>query len=184
MKFTGRLKEPIVDYLTGRLTLLFEPCEDFRQAYEELKDKKLLSLEIKPYRKKRSLNANSYFHLLVGKLADKQKTSKPYMKNLMLQRYGQLEIEGEGVVSLIIRDDIDIMEREELHVRPTSKTRTMDDGKLYRIYLLLRGSHTYDTAEMAALIDGVVQECKECGIQTATPDEIAEMKQKWRIDIE
>ena len=32
MKFTGRLKEPIIDYLTGRLTILFEPCEDFRQT--------------------------------------------------------------------------------------------------------------------------------------------------------
>ena len=184
MKFTGKLKEPIIDYLTGRLTLLFETREDFRQAYEELKNKEILSLEIKPYRKRRSLNANSYFHVLVGKLADKQKTSKPYMKNLMLQRYGQLAIENDSVVSLIIRDDIDMMEREELHVRPTSKTRTMDDGKLYRIYLLIRGSHTYNTAEMSTLIDGVVQECKESGIQTATPDEIAEMKQKWRIDIE
>ena len=47
MKFTGRLKEPIIDYLTGHLTILFEPCEDFRQTYEELKDCEKLSLEIK-----------------------------------------------------------------------------------------------------------------------------------------
>ena len=37
MKFTGRLKEPVIDYLTGKLTVLFEPCEDFREAYENLK---------------------------------------------------------------------------------------------------------------------------------------------------
>ena len=36
MKFTGKLKEPIIDYMTGRLTILFEPCEDFRQAYDEI----------------------------------------------------------------------------------------------------------------------------------------------------
>ena len=38
MKFTGKLKEPIIDFATRRLTILFEPQEDFTQAYEELKD--------------------------------------------------------------------------------------------------------------------------------------------------
>ena len=37
MKFTGFLKEPIIDYITGKITILFEPCEDFREAYEYLK---------------------------------------------------------------------------------------------------------------------------------------------------
>lgn len=32
--FTGKLKEPVIDYLTGRLTILFEPSEDFQQTYE------------------------------------------------------------------------------------------------------------------------------------------------------
>ena len=38
MKFTGKLKQPIIDFMTHRLTILFEPNEDFGQAYEELKD--------------------------------------------------------------------------------------------------------------------------------------------------
>ena len=37
MKFTGFLKEPIIDYITGKITILFEPCEDFREAYEYLR---------------------------------------------------------------------------------------------------------------------------------------------------
>lgn len=53
MRFTGKLKEPIIDFVTHRLTILFEPNEDFLEAYEELKGKEVLSLEIKPYRKKR-----------------------------------------------------------------------------------------------------------------------------------
>ena len=94
------------------------------------------------------------------------------MKNTLLQKYGQLAIENDSIVPLIIRDDIDMMEREEIHVRPTDKTRIADDGKAYRVYLLLRGSHTYNTAEMSSLIDGTVQDAKEQGIETATPDEI------------
>ena len=44
---------------------------DFRQAYDELKDYEKLTLEIKPYRAKRSLDANSYLWVLLDKLADK-----------------------------------------------------------------------------------------------------------------
>ena len=104
------------------------------------------------------------------------------MKNTLLQKYGQLAIENDSIVPLIIRDDIDMMEREEIHVRPTDKTRIMDDGKSYRVYLLLRGSHTYNTAEMSSLIDGTVQDAKEQGIETATPDELERMKQQWRVE--
>ena len=50
---------------------------------------------------------------------------------------------------------------------------------MYRTYFLLRGSSTYDTAEMSALLDGVIEDCKSCGIETATPEEIERMKQLY-----
>lgn len=46
MKFTGKLKEPIIDFATRRLTILFEPQEDFTQAYEELKDCEKLKVHV------------------------------------------------------------------------------------------------------------------------------------------
>lgn len=46
---------------------------------------------------------------------------------------------------------------------------------MYRTYLMLRGSHTYDTKEMSVLINGLVEECKEQGIETLTPDELRRM---------
>ena len=67
MKFTGKLKGRLIDCHT----ILFESEEDFRQAYDELKDYEKLTLEIKPYRAKRSLDANSYLWVLLDKLADK-----------------------------------------------------------------------------------------------------------------
>lgn len=185
MKCTGIFQQIFMDYIAKKQLITIAVNEDVRQEYERLKDKDKLSIEIKQHRERRSLNANSYLHVLVGKLADVQGTSKPYMKNLMLQRYGQIAIENDSIVPLVIRDDIDMMEREEIHVRPTDKVRVMDDGKLYRVYLLVRGSHTYNTYEMSKLIDGVVQECRDCDppIETATPDELEEMKQKWGVDV-
>ena len=46
---------------------------------------------------------------------------------------------------------------------------------MYRTYMLLKGSHEYDTAEMAALIAGLRNECTNVGIPVETPDEIANL---------
>lgn len=140
-----------------------------------------IDVEIKRHRKKRSLDANSYFHVLVGKLAEAMKISKPFCKNMLLAKYGQLEVEESGIMTIIIKDEVDMWEREEIHLRPTSNTKVLDDGRLYRVYLVVRGSHTYDSKEMADLIDGTVSDCKEAGIETETPEMIQKMLEKWGV---
>ena len=42
------------------------------------------------------------------------------------------------------------------------------------------GSSTYDTAEMARLIDGLIDEAKALGVETLPPSELAKMKEEWR----
>ena len=44
--------------------------------------------------------------------------------------------------------------------------------------ILYYGSSTYDTAQMARLIDLIVEDCKEQGIETATPAELALLKEE------
>ena len=58
MRFTGRLKEPVIDFVTGRITALIELNEDFRQAYDKLKDCEKISIEIKKYREHRKQRQN------------------------------------------------------------------------------------------------------------------------------
>lgn len=182
-KFTGKLKEPIIDYRSGKLTLLFEPNEDFREAYEELKDCDKLSLEIKKYRAQRSLDANAYFHVLVGKIAEVLNISKPRSKNILIGRYGQPELLDDGSPA-ILKTNIpasQMLEQESLHCFPCgSKEENGMELTFYRIY---RGSHTYDTKEMSLLIDGTVQDAKELDIETMTPDQLHEMKERWGVDI-
>lgn len=190
MKFTGRLKEPIIDYITGRLTILFEPCEDFRQTYEELKSCEKLSIEIKRYRRKRSLDANAYYWLLVTKLSGVVGMSNLEVHNMMLRGYGQPEIyEGKGVY-LTIPDTDEARTKADnatdYHVLPTSQVRTGDDGVVYRTYKLLRGSRTYNTAEMSRLIEGIISECKHAGIpdaEIATPDEKRLLKERYGVEL-
>ena len=41
--------------------------------------------------------------------------------------------------------------------------------------MMLKGSSEYDTKEMSHLIDGLVSECKEMGIETLPPEELERM---------
>ena len=190
MKFTGKLKQPIIDFRSGRLTLLFEPNEDFRETYEELKDCDKLSLEIKKYRAKRSLDANAYYWTLITKLATVLETSNAEQHNKMLALYGYPEV-IDGKNCLVVLPDTEdaqkkVMRAEEYHLKPTSDVREGNDGKTYRTYVLLRGSRTYNTQEMARLINGLISECKDAKIpdsEIATPDEKRLLKERYGVDI-
>jgi hypothetical protein len=48
--------------------------------------------------------------------------------------------------------------------------------------MVYKETHTLDTKEMARLIDGVVSEAQALGIETRTPDEIAQMKSLWETE--
>ena len=74
----------------------------------------------------------------------------------------------------------------DYHLQPTSQIREGNDGITYRTYKLLRGSHTYDSAEMARIIDGLITSCKEVGMPDAaiaTPDEKRLLKERYGVDI-
>ena len=53
------------------------------------------------------------------------------------------------------------------------------NGKPAKTFKLIRGSSQYDSKEMSDFIKGVVEEAKLLGIETMTPDELAEMNARW-----
>lgn len=150
------------------LFLMQQPLEK-EWLLEEFKEKK-----------KRSLDSNAYFHVLVGKLAQAQTPpiSKARCKNMLIADYGQEEyIDGQIVVLKSNLPPEKMCNVEYLH---TSCVKISEEnGKEVYFYKVYRGTHTYDTKEMAKLIDGTIQECKNVGIETATPAEIDRMQQLW-----
>ena len=189
-KFTGKLKPPVVDFLTGKISAVIEINENFRQAYEDLKDCEKISVEIKRYRRKRSLDANAYYWTLVSKLATVLKTSNPEIHNRMLSLYGFPECIGGKSVFVTIPDteeaEAQVAKSTTYHLQPSSQTREGKDGVVYRTYRILRGSSTYNTEEMSRLIDGIISECKDAGIpdtEIATPDEKAQLKERYGVEI-
>lgn len=137
-----------------------------------------LTIEVKPKRKGRSRNANAYFHVLVGKIAEAVGISKAKAKNILLSKYGQREITEEGPLIISIRSNIDMGEREDIHTTPIGYGTA--GGHDFTHYAIIKPSHLYDTQEMTRLIEGTVADAKELGIQTLTPDEIQRMEAAWQ----
>ena len=94
MECTGKLKGVAKDWVSGKWNLTFEVDGDIIAGIDQIKDK-LLTVIVKQYRKKRSLDANGMYWKLLSELAEALKVSKPCMHNEMLRRYGQLEMIDE-----------------------------------------------------------------------------------------
>jgi hypothetical protein len=170
--------------MNGQLIDIVRTFEDkFRVTFEvdsidELNGLQgMVNISIKRLTQRRSLNANAYFHVLVGKIAEELHISKAKAKNMLLGKYGQREINEQGQVIISAYDYIDLSEREDIHCVPVGYANL--NGKDFTHWAVIRGSHTYDNLEMAALIDGTVEDAKELGIPTMTPNEIERMKALW-----
>lgn len=170
----GRIAE-LSRSIEGKPRVTFEV-----DAFDELRgmEEKDLTIEVRIRRQKRSQNANAYFHVLVGKIADRLQISKARAKNIMLGKYGQREITNEGPLIISIISTVDMAEREDIHTQPIGYGEA--GGHDFVHYAIIKPSHLYDTQEMAHLIDGTVEDAKELGIETLTPAELERMKAAWK----
>ncbi len=151
--------------------LCIRACEDRRKVIEaaaKIRDRKYVA-KITEYRKRRSLDANAYCWALIGKIADSLRTGKDEAYLEVLRRYGQREIVSvqEGINPKGYFKYYDVEGYGEVK------------GKKFVHYRVYKGSSEYDSREMAILIDGIISEAKEMGIETATPEELARMKREW-----
>lgn len=182
MKFIGKISG-IGRTLNGILTVTIESRQMDPSAAMRLSQADRLDVEIKKHRKKRSLDANAYYWLQCSRLAEELHISKSYMHNRLLRRYGQIEMIGGQAVYVVILDNDEaqkeVDEAEFYHLKPTSQVKEGKDGVMYRTYMMLKGSSAYDTKEMSVLIDGLVSECKECGIETLPPEELERMIREY-----
>ena len=163
--------------LTGNLRVTFEV--DSLDELRGMEDKEI-TLEAKISRNKRSLNANAYFHVLVGKIAEKLTISKAKAKNILLGKYGQREMVDDGPLIISILENVDMYEREDIHCIPVG--HGVVNGRDFTHWALVRPSHEYDTKEMAALIDGTIADAKELGIETLSENEIKRMEAAWHTN--
>lgn len=139
--------------------------------------------DVRERKEKRSLSANAYYWTLCGKLAQALHISTARIHNENLRAMSVPERIGEQLVTVMLPDtdeaEEQALESETYHLRPTSQVRDGKNGIQYRTYIMLRGSHTFNTQEMSALIDLIVQEAEAQGIDTITPAEKQRMMELY-----
>lgn len=143
--------------------MIGSPIEIIQYLYNQDKDKKF---EIKEKREKRSLSQNSYAWELITKIGNVLRKSKEEVYLQMLEDYGQ---------SILI--PVQKGEKPNGYFKYYKyETSSILNGKEADWYKIYKGSSEFDSKEMTILIDGIIQECKQLGIETLTPDEISKLK--------
>lgn len=136
--------------------------------YNQDKDKRF---DIKEHKEKRSLNANNYAWKLITEIANVLRKPKEEVYLEMLKSYGQCEM-----ISIV--SSVDVKGYFKYY---EEAGRSFLNGKEFTHYKIYKGSSEFNTKEMSILIDGIVQEAKQLGIETMTPSQLAELKSLWII---
>lgn len=163
------MKAHIVDYLfvrngKGRLTIDLE--DDFRQQYDKFKDTDI-DISIKKFSDPRTLRANAYLWTLIGEIGNRMRLSKEEVYFDMLKAYGQV-----GAVSVQKKWSRQF-ERTNKYIEYLGESEL--NGEPWRHYKFWIGSHEYSKDEFSILLDGVIQEAKQLGIETRPSEEIDSM---------
>lgn len=156
-----------IDVVTGRKVTL---TLDAEITYKE---NDIVDVDIKLHKDKRSLSANAYFHKLIDMYRQALKVGFSECKNDLITQYGQIAYMGGQQIVIKTNIPADKMRTSEvLHcLCVKADTEEGTDVYFYRVY---RGTHTYNSQEMAQLIDGTIREIKANApeIQTMTPAEL------------
>lgn len=162
----GRLTDLSVS-MQGRQRVTIEIDGDFRADFEQLREKDV-EVSIKKYRARRSLDANGYAWVLIDKIAVKMGLTKTEVYRDHIRHIG-------GVSEIVcVRDNAVPRLREGWQKNGLGwQTETLP-SKIEGCtnVVLFYGSSTYDTRQMSALIDSLVQTAKSLGIETMSPEEL------------
>ena len=177
-ELTGRMLPPMTYYGMEKPVLTFEVdanTETLFHVFEELTDTEKLSVKIAKATKRRSLDANAYAWVLIGRLAERLNIPKTDIYRSAIKEIGgncdTVCVQDKAVQSL--RDG---WERNGIGWMTDTMPSKIDGCTNVILYY---GSSTYDTAQMSRLINIIVEECRLQGIETKSKEELDSLLGQW-----
>lgn len=172
------MKGRLIDLAYGlnrKQRITIEIDQDFREDFSQLRETDV-EISIKKFRPRRSLDANAYMWVLIGKLSEKLGIPPTEIYQQIIPNVG-----GNSETVCIPTKGVERLRKSWEHNGKGWVSETMP-SKLEGCtnVILYFGSSTYDSVQMSRLIDLVVQECKQLGIETATPQELERYKEEGR----
>lgn len=127
--------------------------------------------DVVPHREKRSLNANGLLWACINEIANKIGHDKWSVYLNMLKSYGQY--------TYVLCKPHAVAKVKEVW-RETEEIGEIDvDGQKAVQLLCYYGSSTYDTKEFSRLLDGVIQEMKNLGLQPPLSEQMQQALLAW-----
>ena len=174
---TGTIQDISIDYMSNKpkITLLLNE-RDCLNSIENLKDDKL-TIDIKKWRKKRSLDANKYFWELLQKVCN--------YKNINTIEDYKRRVKELGIFKQfkIMAQDVKTFEKIWTDRGIAWFCEIVDTDYIgnieFRIINAYYGSSSYNSKQMSRLIDNLVQDCKAVGIETKPQAEINSLLESW-----
>lgn len=154
--------------LNGRQRLTIELDSDFRSEFDDLHDVEV-DVKVTKHRVKRSLDANAYCWKLVDMIAQKRHMSKAEVYRNAIRDIG-------GVSEILCIQNRAVKTMKDVWTRngigwQVEEMESKIEGCTNLI--LYKGSSVYDSRQMSALIDSLVQDARSIGIET---------RPQWEID--
>lgn len=137
-----------------------------------LEDDKTYEITIGKESKKRSNDANAYYWQLIGQLSAKVNIAPKDIYRSHIKDVG-----GNYEIVPIKEEAVDFWINAWESKGLGWCSEALGESKLrgYMNVVCYYGSSTYDTRQMSRLIELCVQDCKEQGIETMTPAELAQL---------
>lgn len=173
MESKAKLVDVSTDFITKKMRVTFEL--DSIVDPQEIQGKDL-RLTAKIWRNKRSLDANGLLWVCLDKIASALNTDKWEVYLLMLKRYGKFTY-------VLLKPNA--VEYTKSIWRESEVVGEIDvNGEKAVQMLCYFGSSSYDTKEFSRLLDGVISEMKEMGLDTPAQEEMDRMLAEWGKKVE
>ena len=159
----------------GKQRLTFELDGDFREQYDTLKDGDV-ELTVKRFRQKRSLDSNALAWVLIDKIAQRMRMSKVDVYRDHIRHIGGVS-ETVCVQDRAVDKLTDAWSKNGIGWQTETFPSKIPGCTNVTLYY---GSSTYDTAQMSALIDALVQSCKALGIETMPEEQLQSLMEAYK----
>lgn len=142
--------------------------------YDELKDCDV-TVEIKKKRNHRSLNANAYAWVLMGKISAASGVPVAEVYRAAIRNV------GGNMTPVCCRNEAVYRLQAAWASNGTGWVSDTLESKIEgcTVVLLYAGSSTFDTAQMSRMIDHLIEDARALNIETKTPQELAVMLEEW-----
>lgn len=171
MEAVGIMTDVRASVFDGKLNVSLKLDTDSLEDLADVHANDLLDVKIEKHIIRRSLDANKLLWMCIGKIAKALKVDKWSVYLSLLRDYGQF------VYISVMEEAVEAVKRQWREVEVVGY-ELVPSGKIVQLCCYF-GSHTYNRAEFATLLEGVKQEMLAAGLEPPASADMRRSLEAW-----